>query len=92
MGTVEKETRERRVETFTSSLPQDSYSWMADLVNGVAMRHMDVYIEQEEKYTDGVAWSGLSPAQASERDGGSNGQRSLYSAFKIGSLDLIPTR
>ncbi|MQL87036.1 hypothetical protein Taro_019571 [Colocasia esculenta] len=36
---------------------QDPYSWMADLQDRVAMRHMDVYMEQEEKYTEAVMMS-----------------------------------
>ncbi|XP_038971658.1 protease 2 isoform X2 [Phoenix dactylifera] len=32
----------------------DPYSWMSNLSDNVAMRHMDVYIEQEEKYTEAV--------------------------------------
>ncbi|MCL7039468.1 hypothetical protein MKW94_021649 [Papaver nudicaule] len=33
---------------------EDPYSWMTNLDNKVAMRHMDVYMEQEEKYTEAV--------------------------------------
>nr|XP_009631053.1 dipeptidyl aminopeptidase BI [Nicotiana tomentosiformis] len=33
---------------------EDSYSWMSQLNDKVAMRHMDVYMEQEEKYTEAV--------------------------------------
>lgn len=32
----------------------DSYNWMSQLNDKVAMRHMDVYMEQEEKYTEAV--------------------------------------
>ena len=32
----------------------DPYSWMSSLNDKVAMRHMDIYIEQEEKYTEAV--------------------------------------
>ncbi|KAL6961613.1 hypothetical protein U1Q18_039387, partial [Sarracenia purpurea var. burkii] len=32
----------------------DPYSWMSSLNDKVAMRHMDVYMEQEEKYTEAV--------------------------------------
>ncbi|KAL5984838.1 hypothetical protein ACLOJK_038674 [Asimina triloba] len=32
----------------------DPYSWMSDLADKVAMRHMDVCMEQEEKYTEAV--------------------------------------
>ncbi|XP_073115844.1 uncharacterized protein [Elaeis guineensis] len=32
----------------------DPFSWMSNLSDNVAMRHMDVYIEQEEKYTEAV--------------------------------------
>ncbi|XP_020599107.1 uncharacterized protein LOC110038574 [Phalaenopsis equestris] len=30
----------------------DPYSWMSNLSDSVSMRHMDVYMEQEEKYTE----------------------------------------
>ncbi|KAK2981021.1 hypothetical protein RJ640_012180 [Escallonia rubra] len=33
---------------------EDPYSWMSMLNDKVAMRHMDVYMEQEEKYTEAV--------------------------------------
>nr|GMC68695.1 protease 2-like [Ipomoea batatas] len=33
---------------------EDPYSWMSQLNDKVAMRHMDVYMEQEEKYTEAV--------------------------------------
>ena len=33
---------------------EDSYSWMSKLNDNVSMRHMDVYMEQEEKYTEAV--------------------------------------
>ncbi|KAK3002800.1 hypothetical protein RJ639_019366 [Escallonia herrerae] len=33
---------------------EDPYSWMSRLKDKVAMRHMDVYMEQEEKYTEAV--------------------------------------
>ncbi|XP_073226780.1 uncharacterized protein [Cicer arietinum] len=33
---------------------EDPYSWMSNLSDKVAMRHMDVYMEQEEKYTEAV--------------------------------------
>ena len=33
---------------------EDTYSWMSNLNDKVAMRHMDVYMEQEEKYTEAV--------------------------------------
>ncbi|GAB4848923.1 hypothetical protein Ancab_003735 [Ancistrocladus abbreviatus] len=33
---------------------EDSYSWMSKLNDKVAMRHMDMYMEQEEKYTEAV--------------------------------------
>ncbi|KAG6398483.1 hypothetical protein SASPL_139945 [Salvia splendens] len=32
----------------------DDYNWMSQLSDRVAMRHMDVYMEQEEKYTEAV--------------------------------------
>ncbi|KAI9089018.1 hypothetical protein K1719_029297 [Acacia pycnantha] len=33
---------------------EDMYSWMSSLNDKVAMRHMDVYMEQEEKYTEAI--------------------------------------
>lgn len=33
---------------------EDEYNWMSQLTDRVAMRHMDVYMEQEEKYTEAV--------------------------------------
>ncbi|CAL5197655.1 unnamed protein product [Lathyrus oleraceus] len=33
---------------------EDPYSWMSSLNDKVGMRHMDVYMEQEEKYTEAV--------------------------------------
>ncbi|KAI4327512.1 hypothetical protein L6164_019962 [Bauhinia variegata] len=33
---------------------EDPYSWMSNLGDKVAMRHMDVYMEQEEKHTEAV--------------------------------------
>lgn len=33
---------------------QDPYSWMSNLSDSVSMRHMDIYMEQEEKYTEAV--------------------------------------
>lgn len=33
---------------------EDPYSWMSSLNDKVAMRHMDIYMEQEEKYTEAV--------------------------------------
>ncbi|KAL5557164.1 hypothetical protein UlMin_039400 [Ulmus minor] len=33
---------------------EDCYSWMSSLNDKVAMRHMDIYMEQEEKYTEAV--------------------------------------
>lgn len=33
---------------------EDPYSWMSRLNDKVAMRHMDVYMEQEEKYVEAV--------------------------------------
>ncbi|KAL3813572.1 hypothetical protein ACJIZ3_014840 [Penstemon smallii] len=33
---------------------EDPYRWMSQLDDRVAMRHMDVYMEQEEKYTEAV--------------------------------------
>lgn len=33
---------------------EDEYNWMSQLSDKVAMRHMDVYMEQEEKYTEAV--------------------------------------
>lgn len=33
---------------------QDPYSWMSNLSDPISMRHMDIYMEQEEKYTEAV--------------------------------------
>ncbi|KAK9165311.1 hypothetical protein Scep_000502 [Stephania cephalantha] len=33
---------------------EDPYNWMSSLNDKVAMRHMDVYMEQEDKYTEAV--------------------------------------
>lgn len=33
---------------------EDPYSWMSSLNDKVAMRHMDIYMEQEEKYAEAV--------------------------------------
>lgn len=40
--------------TFHDATWEDPYSWMSNLNDKVAMRHMDVYMEQEEKYTEAV--------------------------------------
>ncbi|XP_010255071.1 PREDICTED: uncharacterized protein LOC104595842 isoform X2 [Nelumbo nucifera] len=40
--------------TFHDETWEDPYSWMSNLSDKVAMRHMDVYMEQEEKYTEAV--------------------------------------
>ncbi|EEF40045.1 protease 2 [Ricinus communis] len=40
--------------TFYDAVWEDPYSWMSSLNDKVAMRHMDVYMEQEEKYTEAV--------------------------------------
>lgn len=40
--------------TFHGDTWHDPYSWMSDLADKVAMRHMDVYMEQEEKYIEAV--------------------------------------
>ncbi|KAG6489567.1 protease 2-like [Zingiber officinale] len=40
--------------TFLGVTWHDSYSWMSNFEDPVAMRHMDVYMEQEEKYTEAV--------------------------------------
>ncbi|KAJ7944376.1 Protease 2 [Quillaja saponaria] len=40
--------------TFHGITWEDPYSWMSSLNDKVAMRHMDVYMEQEEKYTEAV--------------------------------------
>ncbi|CAO2830800.1 unnamed protein product [Amaranthus hypochondriacus] len=47
----------KRVEKMTSphgETWEDPYSWMSKLNDNVSMRHMDVYMEQEEKYTEAV--------------------------------------
>lgn len=33
---------------------EDEYNWMSQLTDKVAMRHMTVYMEQEQKYTEAV--------------------------------------
>ncbi|KAF4346330.1 hypothetical protein F8388_018849 [Cannabis sativa] len=33
---------------------EDPYSWMSSLNDKVAMCHMDIYMEQEEKYAEAV--------------------------------------
>ncbi|XP_044469239.1 dipeptidyl aminopeptidase BI isoform X2 [Mangifera indica] len=40
--------------TFHDHTWEDPYSWMSSLNDKVAMRHMDVHMEQEEKYTEAV--------------------------------------
>ncbi|KAE8727145.1 prolyl endopeptidase-like isoform X2 [Hibiscus syriacus] len=40
--------------TFHDVTWEDPYSWMSSLQEKVAMRHMDMYMEQEEKYTEAV--------------------------------------
>ncbi|EOA13092.1 hypothetical protein CARUB_v10026100mg [Capsella rubella] len=40
--------------TFHDATWEDPYSWMSKLQDKVAMRHMDIYMEQEEKYTEAV--------------------------------------
>ncbi|XXG49251.1 hypothetical protein AAC387_Pa02g3487 [Persea americana] len=40
--------------TFHGETWHDPYSWMSNLTDKVAMRHMDVYMEQEEKYIEAV--------------------------------------
>ncbi|CAF2037668.1 hypothetical protein BRARA_I00871 [Brassica rapa] len=40
--------------TFHDATWEDPYSWMSKLDDKVAMRHMDIYMEQEEKYTEAV--------------------------------------
>ncbi|MBA0589251.1 uncharacterized protein LOC105802200 [Gossypium raimondii] len=40
--------------TFHDVTWEDPYSWMSSLQDKVAMRHMDMYMEQEEKYTEAV--------------------------------------
>ncbi|CAH9098240.1 unnamed protein product [Cuscuta europaea] len=46
----------KKPKTFTlhGESWEDPYSWMSQLNDKVAMRHMDVYMEQEEKYTEAV--------------------------------------
>ncbi|KAM7258795.1 hypothetical protein ACFE04_014536 [Oxalis oulophora] len=46
----------KKSQTFThqSSTWHDPYSWMSGLNDRVAMRHMDIYMEQEEKYLEVV--------------------------------------
>ncbi|XVF17761.1 hypothetical protein REPUB_Repub10bG0151600 [Reevesia pubescens] len=40
--------------TFHDFTLEDPYSWMSSLQDKVAMRHMDMYMEQKEKYTEAV--------------------------------------
>ncbi|CAI0374400.1 unnamed protein product [Linum tenue] len=40
--------------TFHDATWDDPYSWMSKLSDAVARRHMDVLMEQEEKYTEAV--------------------------------------
>ncbi|XP_057981948.1 uncharacterized protein LOC131167182 [Malania oleifera] len=42
--------------TFHEQSWEDPYSWMSSLNDKVAMRHMDVCMEQEEKYTEAVMY------------------------------------
>ncbi|KAK4791228.1 hypothetical protein SAY86_031641 [Trapa natans] len=46
----------RKPESFSlhGTTWEDPYSWMSKLNDKVAMRHMDMYMEQEEKYTEAV--------------------------------------
>ncbi|XP_052197031.1 uncharacterized protein LOC127804246 isoform X2 [Diospyros lotus] len=46
----------QKPQTFTlhDTTWEDPYSWMSSLNDKVAMRHMDLYMEQEEKYTEAV--------------------------------------
>ncbi|PRQ54936.1 putative oligopeptidase B transcription factor WD40-like family [Rosa chinensis] len=48
----------QKPETFTlhDHTWQDPYSWMSKLNDKVAMRHMDMYMEQEDKYTEAVMY------------------------------------
>ncbi|XP_062102201.1 uncharacterized protein LOC133811748 isoform X2 [Humulus lupulus] len=39
---------------FHNQTWEDPYSWMSSLNDKVAMRHMDIYMEQEEKYAEAV--------------------------------------
>lgn len=52
--TPPKPPRKPQSFSFHDSTWEDSYSWMSNLSDKVAMRHMDVYMEQEEKYTEAV--------------------------------------
>ncbi|XP_065633941.1 uncharacterized protein LOC112038081 [Quercus suber] len=52
--TPPKPPRKPQSFTFHDSTWEDPYSWMSNLSDKVAMRHMDVYMEQEEKYTEAV--------------------------------------
>ncbi|QCD81689.1 uncharacterized protein LOC114179905 isoform X2 [Vigna unguiculata] len=40
--------------SFNGITWEDPYSWMSKVSDKVAMRHMDVYMEQEEKYSEAV--------------------------------------
>ncbi|KAM5576356.1 hypothetical protein ABKV19_007292 [Rosa sericea] len=48
----------QKPETFTlhDHTWHDPYSWMSKLNDKVAMRHMDMYMEQEDKYTEAVMY------------------------------------
>ncbi|GMY11659.1 dipeptidyl aminopeptidase BI isoform X1 [Fagus crenata] len=52
--TPPKPPRKPQSFTFHDSTWEDPYSWMSNLSDKVAMRHMDVYMEQEEKYTEAI--------------------------------------
>ncbi|GMP28176.1 hypothetical protein CsSME_00003830 [Camellia sinensis var. sinensis] len=49
-----KPPKKPRTFTLHDTTWEDPYSWMSSLNDKVAMRHMDVYMEQEEKYTEAV--------------------------------------
>lgn len=52
--TPPKPPKKSAIFTLHNQTWEDQYSWMSNLNDKVAMRHMDVYMEQEEKYTEAV--------------------------------------
>ena len=52
--TPPKPPRKPQRFSFHDHTWEDPYSWMSSLNDKVAMRHMDIYMEQEEKYAEAV--------------------------------------
>lgn len=42
--------------SFNGFTWEDDYAWMSNLNDKVAMRHMDIVMEQEENYLEAVMW------------------------------------